>query len=298
MNKLKKIFLAVAISMLGVSVTNTALADEAAFREMIKLNGALDAQDVIEHPKLNADERFYYFKATTKSILEKDEDGNIVLLSVSNGKPVLLLIADTTKGVPKEKFPKTQEYGRNLYKYATANVALDKEYLVVGIYLDNQEEKGALYPIFLPFYIDTKNGEFNQTIDIESEKRKYKEEQELERLRAEEAKKEQQQAAPIQSEQDYCKQSFEEGNMVGMTECTEEELSKEDKRLNAEYKAVMSKLDPAQKKELRTKQRAWIKARDQKCKLEEDSGQAGMLNHVSCLNEWTKKRADELAAMR
>lgn len=148
MNKLKKIFLAVAISMLGVSVANTALADEAAFREMIKLNGALDAQDVIEHPKLNADERFYYFKATTKSILEQDKDGNVVLLAVSNGKPVLLLIADTTKGVSKEKFPKTQEYGRNLYKYATANVALGKEYLVVGIYLDNQEEKGSLYPLF------------------------------------------------------------------------------------------------------------------------------------------------------
>lgn len=305
MNKLKKIFLAVAISMLGVSVTNSALADEASFREMIKLNEALNAHDVIEHPKLNADGKLYYFKAITKSIVEKDKNGDTLLLASSNSGPLLLFINDTFPEITDGKLPKTEQYLRNLYKYIADNVALDKEYLVVGLYVDNQEEKGSLYPIFAPLYIDTKNGDFNQTIDFEAEKRKYKEEQERERLKAEEArlkaeeaKKEQQQAAPVQSEQDYCKQSFEEGNMVGMTECTEEELSKEDKRLNAEYKAVMSKLDLAQKKELRTKQRAWIKARDQKCKLEEDSGQAGMLNHVSCLNEWTKKRADELAAMR
>lgn len=99
------------------------------------------------------------------------------------------------------------------------------------------------------------------------------------------------------SDADYCRQAFEIGNMPGMTECTQEELQTEDKRLNTEYKRVMKNLDASAKKELRTRQRAWIKARDKACKLEEDSGQAGLLNHVSCLKEWTKKRANELAGM-
>lgn len=100
------------------------------------------------------------------------------------------------------------------------------------------------------------------------------------------------------SEQDYCKEAFAIGNMPGMTECSSMELEAEDKRLNAEYKAVMAKLDAKQKKELRSVQRKWIKDRDADCKLEEDGGQAAALNHVSCLKEWTKKRADELAAMK
>lgn len=100
------------------------------------------------------------------------------------------------------------------------------------------------------------------------------------------------------SNADYCRQAFETGNMPDMTECTQEELQTEDKRLNTEYKRVMKNLDSSAKKELRTRQRAWIKARDKACKLEEDNGQAGMLNHVSCLKEWTKKRANELAGMR
>lgn len=104
--------------------------------------------------------------------------------------------------------------------------------------------------------------------------------------------------ATEETEQDYCKNAYATGNMPGMIECEGDALKVEDKRLNQEYKAVMSKLDKDQKKSLRTKQRAWIKDRDKACKAEEDGGQAAELDHVSCLKEWTKKRADELAAMR
>lgn len=41
-----------------------------------------------------------------------------------------------------------------------------------------------------------------------------------------------------------------------MTECAQEELQTEDKRLNTEYKRVMKNLDSSAKKELRTRQRA------------------------------------------
>ncbi len=97
---------------------------------------------------------------------------------------------------------------------------------------------------------------------------------------------------------EYCKQAFENGITADMIECTQVELQREDNRLNVEYKKVMSKLNSTQKLELRTEQRAWIKTRDRTCKLEEDTGSAGWLNHISCLKELTKKRADELAKMK
>ncbi len=55
------------------------------------------------------------------------------------------------------------------------------------------------------------------------------------------------------ADQDYCKAAFAIGNMPGMTECSSMELEAQDKRLNAEYKAVMAKLDAKQKKELRSR---------------------------------------------
>lgn len=293
MNKLKKIFLAVAISMLGVSAANTALADETSYKEMIRINNAQDGEDIAEYPKLRGDNKLYFFQARITSTIEDGSSG-LLLSAQVEGNPVALVILKPDADTKKALAPHLQE----LYQYVIANLGIGKKVNVVGTYQTNME-LGKKIPVFLVSYLDNLRGErFNKVIDVqEAMKTPAKANTESPSLPPAEPKQEETQS-PAASEQDYCKQSFEEGNMVGMTECTEEELSKEDKRLNAEYKAVMSKLDTAQKKELRTKQRAWIKARDQKCKLEEDSGQAGMLNHVSCLNEWTKKRADELAAMR
>lgn len=279
MNKLKKIFLAAAISMLGVSVTNSALADEASYKEMIKLNGAQNGSEIVEHPRLKPDNKNYFFTLKVDG-QKKPTSVGPVFLAFANSKPVYLQFV-YPKYFEIDKSKLKQEYFTDLYNFVMDNMVFNKEYQVVGTYAGNIPLLDSPVPLIYVLYMDTANGSFNRVINVRDPEPKQEEAQ-----------------SPAASEQDYCKQSFEEGNMVGMTECTEEELSKEDKRLNAEYKAVMSKLDPAQKKELRTKQRAWIKARDQKCKLEEDSGQAGMLNHVSCLNEWTKKRADELAAMR
>lgn len=100
------------------------------------------------------------------------------------------------------------------------------------------------------------------------------------------------------SQTDVCERAGQTLSMPDLTECEQLKLNREDARLNAEYKAVMKGLTKVQRTTLRTKQRAWIKKRDKACKLEEDSGQAGLLDHISCLHEWTRKRADEIAAMR
>lgn len=82
------------------------------------------------------------------------------------------------------------------------------------------------------------------------------------------------------------------GIMPSMIECSNTELEKQDKRLNFNYKQAMKVA--YDKKLLRNIQRQWIKDRDKKCVLEADSGQAGMLNHVECLRQFTEQRADEL----
>ncbi len=279
-SKIKKIALCLAVSLLSL----TATADEAAFIEMIKLNSAQNGAEIIEHPRLKPDSKIYYFEVEVKKLQEKNIFGP-QFFGYSGGEPVFLqlnypaLFNDSRRA-------KLKNYFKDLFDTTMDNMVFNKKYQVVGVYTDNKDFLATPAPVFSVAYIDTKRGPFKQAINLFEPEPPVIEE-----------------PTAVPNEQgkqptDVCKQAFEEGNMAGMTECTQAELEKEDKRLNAEYKAVMSKLNAAQKKELRTKQRAWIKARDKDCKLEEDSGSAGLLNHVSCLNEWTKKRADELASMK
>ncbi|WP_380788420.1 lysozyme inhibitor LprI family protein [Sphingomonas sp. R86521] len=48
-------------------------------------------------------------------------------------------------------------------------------------------------------------------------------------------------------------------------ECDAREMRAQDARLNAAYKAVVARLSPTRKADLRTDERNWIVARDQKC---------------------------------
>ena len=85
------------------------------------------------------------------------------------------------------------------------------------------------------------------------------------------------------------------GNMVAMQECSAAEYTRQDVRLNLAYKAAMAKV--SDKNSLRNQQREWIKKRDSECTLEEDGGQAAMLNLSECVLQITSQRADELESM-
>ena len=83
----------------------------------------------------------------------------------------------------------------------------------------------------------------------------------------------------------------------------------EDKKLNKTYKELMGKLSEKDKKDLRVKQRQWIKERDKNAltvagkkykslsQVIRDNGQMGELEYFSKMYKFTKKRVDELVEL-
>jgi uncharacterized protein YecT (DUF1311 family) len=90
-----------------------------------------------------------------------------------------------------------------------------------------------------------------------------------------------------------------QGVTTAMVECIGDELTLQDGKLNAAYKATMSHLDPGRQTNLRNTQRTWIKYRDAKCDEENQTG--GTMDQVgrpSCHLELTVRRTQELVKMR
>lgn len=87
-----------------------------------------------------------------------------------------------------------------------------------------------------------------------------------------------------------------EGVTSAMVECYNEELEKEDARLNNAYKNVMTAFSPENKQKVLTAQRLWIKFRDADCNLYYtlSGGTMDLLNGADCTLSMTKKRADDL----
>lgn len=70
-----------------------------------------------------------------------------------------------------------------------------------------------------------------------------------------------------------------------MMRCGDEEMARQDARLNQAYRMTMQRLPRARQAKLRSVQRVWIKQRDRTCApyAGPDTGQAGELNHSGCL---------------
>jgi uncharacterized protein YecT (DUF1311 family) len=96
---------------------------------------------------------------------------------------------------------------------------------------------------------------------------------------------------------DVC-MSKSDGVTVEVLDCTVAETSNQDGQLNKNYQAAMVTLPPERRLELRNAQRAWIKARDSKCVLDQDGGTAAQINSASCVLDMTAQRAKELAIVR
>ncbi|HEY0229648.1 MAG TPA: lysozyme inhibitor LprI family protein [Dokdonella sp.] len=76
-----------------------------------------------------------------------------------------------------------------------------------------------------------------------------------------------------------------------------DEATQADAALNANYKALSSKLDGANQQRLRDAQRAWIAFRDKECSFRArggDGGSASALASSSCIAELSQQRADAL----
>ena len=81
-----------------------------------------------------------------------------------------------------------------------------------------------------------------------------------------------------------------------MLDCISAEFTRQDDRLNENYKRLMSKLSGKRKEGLLEAQRAWIKFRDTNCNFyyDPDGGSAAHLASNECTLNATADRATEL----
>lgn len=82
--------------------------------------------------------------------------------------------------------------------------------------------------------------------------------------------------------------------------CSQASLSKIDKILNEQYKALSAELAPDLKASLVSTQKSWIRLRDEQCNDvdEESSGQEAPIERLSCLNQFTSFRVSEIIYLR
>lgn len=78
--------------------------------------------------------------------------------------------------------------------------------------------------------------------------------------------------------------------------CYTAELQRQDKILNAEYKALQERLSPELKDPLTKAQRAWLAFRDTWCRYEAELPNApgGEVNRVSCMMDQTIAQSNRL----
>ena len=78
--------------------------------------------------------------------------------------------------------------------------------------------------------------------------------------------------------------------------CYKEELGRQDKVLNSEYRALQGRIPPEAKEPLLKAQRAWIAARDAWCKLEQElpTAPSGDVNYQACMLEQTLTQINKL----
>jgi uncharacterized protein YecT (DUF1311 family) len=91
------------------------------------------------------------------------------------------------------------------------------------------------------------------------------------------------------------------GNQQEMNACAVRDYQLADKELNKEYKKKIAGLSPADQDALRKEQRAWLKARDPKCKeaiKESLGGSIWTLEYHGCLTTATTDRTRVLRAWR
>jgi uncharacterized protein YecT (DUF1311 family) len=90
------------------------------------------------------------------------------------------------------------------------------------------------------------------------------------------------------------------GVTINMVECTHNELTLWDKKLNATYSVTMKTLSPFQKKKLVDAQRLWISFRDASCAFytDPDGGTMQRIQHVDCLLSATQTRTKELETLK
>lgn len=87
------------------------------------------------------------------------------------------------------------------------------------------------------------------------------------------------------------------GITITLRKCANEELQRQDTRLNRLYKKLMNASEHSDREKLKAAQSAWIQFRDRQCEYEAGSEQQGTmlpLMITSCHMDFTIRRADEI----
>ena len=105
----------------------------------------------------------------------------------------------------------------------------------------------------------------------------------------------QQQKQPFSKDFYNCEKERGE-TTIGIASCLEEELNREDKKLNTAYKKAKESIQSFRRESLKKVQLAWITYRDAKCGFlhHKESGSSGSLDEQECLIKETMIRAKEL----
>lgn len=91
------------------------------------------------------------------------------------------------------------------------------------------------------------------------------------------------------------------GVTIGILHCNDDEIGRQDVRLNRNYKLAMARSLPARRVALRLSERRWIKERMRHCDREADAEGGGTLAtiiHTDCFLAETARRADWLEHYR
>jgi uncharacterized protein YecT (DUF1311 family) len=84
-------------------------------------------------------------------------------------------------------------------------------------------------------------------------------------------------------------------NTLAIVECVQAKTKAADERLNAAYKALQARIDPAQRQPLLNAERLWVQYRDANCGFY--GAQEGSIRQVQaaeCVRSMTEDRAREL----
>jgi uncharacterized protein YecT (DUF1311 family) len=281
--KMKKLLAIMTFSL----IASTAIAQVAdSFKQAITQYGAEHGGNLASAPKVKPDGKFYYLNGKIQ-IPDKKNAGFLANLSPSEENELLANALRRSRGIGES----TDYFGvvlpKSLEDYYFNNAKVGSGFDVIGRYVANTEystvdgrEKQA--PVFEAVYFDlwAKRHAVSATP----------------------AKTSPVVANASAPQANRTSNSYEKciddaaGIMPDMIDCSDAEAKRQDARLNAAYKVAMSKV--ANKDDLKSKQRAWIKARDKACQIDNDGGQAAQLSFNECIGKETAQRANELESIR
>lgn len=245
------------------------------FKQAIAAHGAKPGGELASAPKIRADGELYSLHGKIQQASETPSF--LASLSPSEENELLASALRRSRGMGESTDYFAVVVPKQLQKYYFDNAKIGGGFDLIGRYTSNTKYKTVSgremqAPVFEAVYLDLWS------------KRQPQAQAALQKT-----------AATAASTYEKCIDDAA-GAMPDMIECSNKESARQDARLNAAYKTAMAAT--ADKDGLRSRQRQWIKERDQECALDKDGGQAAMLTSYDCVATKTANRAAELEAIR